>query len=55
MVTAISTIHGCGDSRVGVGIVPDIILEPSVEDSNAGSDVVLDRALELASGVSGED
>jgi carboxyl-terminal processing protease len=32
----------------GVGIVPDIVLTPSVDDVKAGKDVVLDRALELA-------
>jgi carboxyl-terminal processing protease len=32
----------------GVGIVPDIVLTPSVDDVKAGRDIVLDRALELA-------
>lgn len=37
-----------GSPFEGVGIVPDIVLEPSVDDVKAGKDIVLDRALELA-------
>lgn len=37
-----------GTQFEGVGIVPDISIQPSVEDVRAGRDVVLDRALELA-------
>lgn len=37
-----------GSPFEGVGIVPDVVLHPSVDDVKAGRDVVLDRALELA-------